>query len=150
MTSRPRRIALVAAAALIAGPAVAATAACSSSSPAPVVAATSLPANNASVDSATFASDIANTSVVLLDVRTPSEFTTGHIAGAKNIDVEGADFAQQIMALDRNATYAVYCHSGNRSAVAKQAMENVGFTHVFDLQGGITAWQSAGYPVTQG
>jgi rhodanese-related sulfurtransferase len=42
----------------------------------------------------------------------------------------------------------VYCHSGNRSAAAVAAMRTLGFTNVSELDGGITAWQTAGYPVT--
>ena len=86
---------------------------------------------------------------VLVDVRTPAEFAAGHIAGATNIDVEAADFATKIGALDKGAAYALYCRSGNRSGVAMQAMLSSGFTHVFHLGGGIGAWQSAGQPVVQ-
>lgn len=86
--------------------------------------------------------------VVTLDVRTPAEYAGGHLAGARNIDVESADFATQLGQLDPKATYAVYCHSGNRSKVAMQKMTDAGFTSVKDLAGGIAAWQQAGLPVT--
>ncbi|HEY5247692.1 MAG TPA: rhodanese-like domain-containing protein, partial [Dermatophilaceae bacterium] len=46
--------------------------------------------------------------------------------------------------LDKNATYAVYCHSGNRSGAALEQMAAAGFTHLFDLAGGLTAWQAMG------
>jgi phage shock protein E len=54
--------------------------------------------------------------------------------------------ANQIAALDKNATYAVYCRSGNRSGTALEQMTAAGFTHVYDLAGGIGTWQSMGGP----
>ena len=69
---------------------------------------------------------------------------------AQNIDIEGADFATRIAALDKNATYAVYCRSGNRSGTALEQMSAAGFTHVYDLAGGIGAWQNMGGPMTMG
>lgn len=89
-----------------------------------------------------------STSATLIDVRTPSEYASGHLAGARNLDVEAADFTSRISALDHNANYALYCHSGNRSATALQLMHDAGFTHVKDLAGGITAWTNAGRPTT--
>ena len=77
-------------------------------------------------------------------MRTPSEFASGHITGAVNLDIQSAGFAQDAAALDPAKNYAVYCHSGNRSKAAMAAMGQAGFTHLFDLAGGITAWQSAG------
>lgn len=87
--------------------------------------------------------------VVVLDVRTPAEFASGHLTNAVNIDVESAGFGQQLAQLDSGATYAVYCRSGNRSKVALQQMSDAGFTKAQDLDGGIVAWQSQGLPVTQ-
>lgn len=81
---------------------------------------------------------------VVLDVRTPQEFAAGHLPDAVNLDVEAADFAGRIAELDKTKPYAVYCHSGNRSAGAVQQMLQAGFTHVNDLEGGIVAWQAAG------
>lgn len=94
-----------------------------------------------------FAALAATDGVVVIDVRTPAEFATGHLAGAQNIDVESSDFAARIADLDTAATYAVYCRSGNRSATARAAMQDAGFTNVSDLSGGITAWSRAGQPV---
>jgi rhodanese-related sulfurtransferase len=97
-----------------------------------------------------FATLAGTDGVVLLDVRTPDEFAAGHLEGAQNIDVEAADFATQISGLDKAATYAVYCHSGNRSATAMKTMTDAGFTNVSDLSGGIAAWAQAGKPVVAG
>ncbi len=86
----------------------------------------------------------------VVDVRTPSEFAAGHLAGAVNVDVESADFAQRLATLDKNASYAVYCHSGRRSGIALQQMQSAGFAHVADLAGGITAWTSDGRQLVTG
>jgi rhodanese-related sulfurtransferase len=86
---------------------------------------------------------------VVLDVRTPEEFKQGHVAGAKNIDVNATDFAKQIAALDKSKTYLVHCARGGRSAIATQEMKNAGFSHLLDFTGGFNAWQKAGKPVTK-
>lgn len=100
------------------------------------------------LDVSGFATLAASPSTVLIDVRTRDEFTAGHLRGARNIDFRAADFDARLAALDKAATYAVYCHSGNRSGQALQRMATVGFTQVADLSGGVTAWISAGRPVT--
>lgn len=83
----------------------------------------------------------------VIDVRTPAEYSAGHLPGAVNIDVESSSFGAEIAGLDKTATYAVYCRSGNRSKVASQQLANDGFTHIYDLAGGINAWIGAGQPV---
>lgn len=82
--------------------------------------------------------------VVVLDVRTPEEFAEGHLPGAVNLDVSDPGFAEGLDELDRDATYAVYCRTGSRSLAAAQAMREAGFDDVFDLEGGIEAWQTHG------
>ncbi len=67
---------------------------------------------------------------MIIDVRTPAEFTGGHLDGAVNIDIQSPDFASQIDALDRNGSYVVYCRSGNRSGMAMTQMLDMGFTDV--------------------
>jgi phage shock protein E len=83
---------------------------------------------------------------VIIDVRTPEEFNSGHVQGALNIPVEAPDFAAQVTALDTSATYAIYCRSGNRSAVATAEMGAMGFMHLYDLEGGFTDLEAAGMP----
>ena len=64
--------------------------------------------------------------------------------GALNIPVEFADFAQQVSTLDPAVTYAIYCRSGNRSAVATAEMATMGFMHLYDLDGGFVDLEAAG------
>ena len=85
---------------------------------------------------------------VILDVRTPQEVAEGHLAGAKNIDVQDELFQQNIEHLDKNKTYLLYCRSGKRTAVAGAKMKAAGFKKVYMLDGGITSWKEKGKPVT--
>ncbi|MBI1375865.1 MAG: rhodanese-like domain-containing protein [Frankiales bacterium] len=99
------------------------------------------------VDPQAFLSTASQNGVVVVDVRTPAEFAAGHVAGAVNIDVEAPTFDSTIATLDKNATYAVYCHSGRRSSVATDAMAKAGFAHVYNLSGGFPDLVSAGATV---
>jgi rhodanese-related sulfurtransferase len=99
-------------------------------------------ANTVGVDE--FATQVATAGVVTLDVRTPAEFMEGHIDGAINIDFESGNFENEIAALDPNATYAVYCRSGNRSGQAVKVMSGAGFTNLYNLDGGVIDWAGAG------
>lgn len=81
---------------------------------------------------------------VILDVRTPQEYQSGHIAGAVNIDFYASDFPKQLNALDKSKTYVVYCRSGHRSGQAVSLMKQLGFTHIYDIQGGLSTWMRKG------
>ena len=120
-------VALIASALLIAG--------CSSSSSATDLSVTE------------FSSKIAESGVVTLDVRTPGEFAEGYIEGARLIDFQSGNFDNEIAALDKNATYAVYCRSGNRSGQAVKVMHDAGFHNVYNLNGGVIDWANAGLPL---
>ena len=136
--------------------AIAGVSACSTSAPAtsasspttaPAASASS-PATGQHMAASNFSTAVKAPGTIVLDVRTPAEYASGHLPSARNIDIEGAEFANQIAALDKNATYAVYCRSGNRSGTALEQMTAAGFTHVYDLAGGIGAWQNLGGPMT--
>ncbi len=85
--------------------------------------------------------------VVLLDVRTPEEFEKGNITNSTNIDFYADDFSKKIAELDKDKTYLIYCRSGNRSNKTALMLNENGVRNVFDLDGGINAWQAAGLPV---
>lgn len=80
---------------------------------------------------------------VVIDVRTESEYTGGHVAGSENIDLAAPDFRHRIDALDRSTTYYLYCRSGNRSGTAAQIMKSMGFSDVHNI-GGLSALARAG------
>lgn len=88
---------------------------------------------------------------VILDVRTPQEYGQGRITGEGltpvNLDFYAAEFREQLAKLDLGKTYLVYCRTGNRSAKAVELIKELGFHRVYNLEGGITAWQEAGLPV---
>jgi rhodanese-related sulfurtransferase len=91
-----------------------------------------------------FSKKTAESGVVILDVRTPGEFMTGHIQDAQNIDFESGSFESQIESLDKNGTYAVYCRRGNRSGQAVKVMQDAGFKDIYNLDGGVIDWTNAG------
>ena len=64
----------------------------------------------------------------VIDVRTPDEWNAGHLDGAVNMNIEGAEFADQIATLDPAANYVIYCRSGNRAGQAIDYMKKMGFT----------------------
>jgi len=96
------------------------------------------------LDAASAATFVAENNPTIIDVRTPEEFAAGYIAGATLIDISSPGFVDAISALDRSATYFVYCRSGNRSATATSQMIDLGFTSVYELDGGIVSWAAAG------
>lgn len=97
-----------------------------------------------SMDVANFSQKTQEAGVITLDVRTRGEFSQGHIAGAINIDVEADTFKNEVSKLDKTKSYAVYCQSGRRSAIAADEMKNLGFEHLFNLSDGINDWISQG------
>ena len=99
------------------------------------------------LDAAGFADQITKTDVITLDVRTPGEFSEGHIEGAINIDVEGASFDSEIANLDKTKSYAVYCRSGRRSIFAVDKMSATGFEKLSNLENGINDWLANSLPL---
>ena len=94
-----------------------------------------------------FAEFIADSTVVILDVRTSTEFAEGHIQGAILIDQGQDDFVEKAKAtLPTEKTIAIYCRTGRRSANAAGKLADVGYKCV-NLKGGIVAWKEAGKPV---
>jgi phage shock protein E len=94
-----------------------------------------------------FAAKAAEPNIIVLDVRTPGEFAQGRLANAINVDFQSGNFEQEVAKLDKNATYAVYCRSGNRSGEAVKVMEDLGFTDMYDMNGGVIDWAAAGKPL---
>ena len=96
-----------------------------------------------------FSAKVAEVGVITLDVRTPGEYMGGFIQGARNIDFQSGNFENEIATLDKNATYAVYCRSGNRSGQVVKVMQDAGFTNVFNMNGGVIDWANAGLPLVR-
>ncbi len=94
-----------------------------------------------------FSQKISEPNIVILDVRTPEEFASGHIKGAVNIDFNGGVFENEITRLDPSDSYAIYCRSGSRSGKAASIMHLAGFHDVSNLNGGVIDWTNDGLPL---
>ena len=76
----------------------------------------------------------------LIDIRTPREFAQGKIEGAVNINYYDKDFLEQISKFDTSKPLFIYCRSGSRTYNAAKKISDLGFTQVYDLNGGIINW----------
>jgi thioredoxin 1 len=99
------------------------------------------------VDSKTFNNIISNSKGTLLDVRTQSEYSNGHIEGAGQLNYYALDFNQKLLMLSRNEPIYLYCNTGYRSKRAAIFLAEKGYTNVYNLQKGIMEWELLDYPV---
>jgi rhodanese-related sulfurtransferase len=90
-----------------------------------------------------------NPDFVVIDVRTDAEFRDGHLEKALDFDFYADTFRENLDTLDKTKTYFVYCRSGSRSARAVKIMEELGFTKLYNLDGGYVQWEKRGYPVAK-
>ena len=91
----------------------------------------------------------ADTTAIILDVRTPGEYKEEHLAEARQLDfLNTSVFDAGIKLLDKSHTYYVYCRSGKRSHNACIKMQKQGLK-VFDMEGGILNWKKLGMPTTK-
>ena len=79
---------------------------------------------------------------VVLDVRTPQEEVEGVIPNAQLINLMDRSFPEEIEKLDKDKSYLVFCRSGGRSVTACKFMASKGFTKLYNLLGGIQAWNA--------
>lgn len=85
--------------------------------------------------------------IQLIDVRTPSEFATGHILKSVNIDYYDQEFSTKIGKLDKSKPIYVYCRSGVRSSNSAEILKKLGFETIYNLDGGILNWSSQKLPL---
>ncbi len=90
-----------------------------------------------------------NPDFIILDVRTPEEFTDGHIESAINLDFYSETFRDKLDSMDKNQTYLIYCRSGNRSGKALSIMTELNFREVYNISDGIIGWQAAELPTVK-
>lgn len=118
---------------------------CSTAAQPAAVAAAAQPSINARIAPSEYQESFAaNVDHILIDVRTPAEFSSGHIPGAINISVETLE--QRLSEVSGDVPVVVYCRSGNRSAQAARILANAGYAQIYDL-GGIVDWAAQGYPI---
>ncbi|NJK86426.1 MAG: rhodanese-like domain-containing protein [Bacteroidales bacterium] len=89
----------------------------------------------------------SNKNLIVLDVRTPGEFSSGHLKDAINIDLRDPEAMEKIKKLDHNDTYLVYCRTKNRSGVVVEFMVKEGFKTVYQMTDGIVGWSQNGLPL---
>ena len=86
---------------------------------------------------------------IILDIRTPGEYQSGHLKDSIMIDYYSKSFGDQIGRLDRGKSYLVYCRSGNRSARSMALFEKLQFKKIYHLSSGINGWNSEGLPLVK-
>jgi len=93
------------------------------------------------INSIEFKQKIDNQKGILLDVRTKDEFKGGFIDGAINIDFYASNFIEEVDQLDKTKPLYIYCASGGRSGQAMKKIESLGFSEIYNLIGGYSAWE---------
>lgn len=88
----------------------------------------------------------------IIDVRTPAEFTAVHADGARLVPLDALDPQAIMSTLDEGPADSLYliCKSGGRAAKAAERFHSAGFSNVYTIEGGTTAWEQAGLPVVRG
>jgi rhodanese-related sulfurtransferase len=86
----------------------------------------------------------------IIDLRTPTEYNTGHINNSVNINYNGSTYDElvnQMNQYDKYSPIVLYCNGGSRSENASILLRDEGFKYIYTLLGGIDAWIAQGYPV---
>lgn len=94
-----------------------------------------------------FYSLVSNDTTQIIDVRTPKEFSEGHLQNAVNIDYYSDDFSKNISGLNIQKPVYIYCRSGNRSVKSVTLFQKAGFTKIYNLDGGIIGWENLELPI---
>ena len=89
-----------------------------------------------------------DSSLFVLDVRTPQEFSAGHVPGAVNVPYD--QVASHLAEIPKNKDVVIYCRSGRRTGLAAEVLEANGYTKLVHLQGDMQAWLQDGRPVEGG
>nr|WP_294858753.1 rhodanese-like domain-containing protein [uncultured Fluviicola sp.] len=105
-------------------------------------------AQKGELNAKSFYDSVQNKKNQLLDVRTSNEYNQGHIAGSFQADWNNPDqFRERIASLDKQQPLYIYCLAGSRSSAAQKWLIKEGFKTVFNLQGGINAWNLEDLPL---
>ena len=90
-----------------------------------------------------------NPNFIIIDVRTPAEYSDGHVANAININFSSDSFEKEMNKLDKDKTYLIYCRSGNRSRGALDIMVKMDFKEIYHLSAGIIGWLEEDFPIAK-
>ena len=101
--------------------------------------------NITDIDPKAFSEKITTTpNAQIIDVRTPQEFTSGHIDNAVNIDWLSDNFVANTQKLNKTKPVFLYCKTSNRSTQAAKKLEELGFTTIYNMKGGLLQWDAEG------
>ena len=92
---------------------------------------------------------VAQNDGIILDVRTPDEIAQGHIGGASMLNIYDEDFERKLNLMQKDKPIYVYCRSGGRSSRAAQILGESGFSEIYNLEGGMGAWNRANLPTVK-
>lgn len=93
---------------------------------------------------------LQNQGALLVDLRAPDAYSTGHIAGARRMDSAEMLSASDTLKKYKEKPLIVYCESGSTGAAAARVLAGQGFKQAFNLRGGVTAWRTENLPLTSG
>src|SRR6195256_1059395 len=94
--------------------------------------------------------DLLGNGAVVVDVREPEEWSSGHVPGARHVPKSYLESRIEGAVPDRSQHVVLYCASGNRSAwAARTLLDDLGYEHVESMTGGFTLWKDRGYAVEQ-
>ncbi len=85
----------------------------------------------------------------VIDVRPAADFAKGHIINAVNIPMNGFKNQMAVLSKYKGKPIVISCRSGSQSAAACQILRKAGFEDVFNLKGGVMAWENANLPLTR-
>ncbi len=100
------------------------------------------------LDAKSFQEAIGQGKALLVDVRTPAEYASGHLEGSLNVDWTGPNYEAEFAKLPKDQPLLLYCRSGGRSGQALEYLKSKGY-QVQHMDGGIGAWMNADLPVTK-
>jgi rhodanese-related sulfurtransferase len=89
----------------------------------------------------------ARAELVLIDVRETEEWVKGHAAGALHISKGMLEHDIEAAVPQKDKFIVLYCHSGARSALAAENLDRMGYSNVYSLDGGLTAYEAAGLAI---
>jgi rhodanese-related sulfurtransferase len=93
---------------------------------------------------------LMNQGALVLDLRSPEQFGSGHIAGARQMASDQIPKAADSLKKHREKLVVVYCDGGSVSAAAARQLAAQGFTKAFSLRGGLNAWRGENLPLAKG
>ena len=99
------------------------------------------------IDVASLHQKIQQTSITLLDVRTPGEFAKAHVPTAQSIPLQSLSTKLPLLKLDKSQEIFLICAAGSRSLQAAKQLRQLGYLHVINVRGGTRGWQKKGYLV---